>query len=688
MRERVRERRRGFGTTVRSQEWGFSAGVRARILDLSLRALRIRGREIRISHSDRFVDAAYRISVTGFGSSHFVFVDLSLLRWIRDVLQEALQMGWKMGKEKSKSSGSRSIFVGSFSNNNTQFLRITELCKAGKRFFVAIPMDDEKLGWNAFLKSLQSILSEEQVEQCSMDKSSALSFASVVVGAGKDREMPRMMQQTVTGKRIQIEDAGVYERVQRLQTWVVVKSTSILVGDEAWSLFRKWLKKWWGWDEMSEIKMLGDESWLVDCGSEIQVEAILRRKWFFKGIAMEVCQWHSEAGRLSDMNKKGGIWILAFGIPVHLRAATTFKAVREACGGFIDCQETSFSAVRIKVKEGINIPTSVSLCYSDSNFVIPIVVEPLLGSGVHKGKEVALQGIPRCNRSEKTPSRCWPPAPFGAVEAGESSKKGEARVSDDSPFSSGPMSGGPADQNVSKVVGLSCMEGLDSLVGCPIFKVPRPLGSGLSELDLLREVASKPLLYDAEDDLKPRREAAMEQIHAPSALAYFPKEPQSNKFPISSLSSPSSFLTRNQTFAEAEKSFLPSFLASGRELDSSSDYGMDGSDSDDNTNRSEDEMFENLEDGVPEGDATEALVAKGRQMATILDLQLLGSSTAAIERVEEVAQEVVLRRSKSVPKSREERELRRINWGLMEPDAGQSSRRPRYVSSITAHNAS
>ncbi|CAN1254584.1 hypothetical protein LINPERPRIM_LOCUS8696 [Linum perenne] len=41
------------------------------------------------------------------GKEHFVFMDSSLLRWVRDVLQESLQKGWKLGKEVSESSGSR-----------------------------------------------------------------------------------------------------------------------------------------------------------------------------------------------------------------------------------------------------------------------------------------------------------------------------------------------------------------------------------------------------------------------------------------------------------------------------------------------------------------------------------------------------------------------------------------------------
>ncbi|CAN1141280.1 hypothetical protein LINPERPRIM_LOCUS25389 [Linum perenne] len=124
----------------------FSAGARFRKSDQSLRVLRIRGWEICISNSDWFADAAFRISVNSLGSEHFVFLDLSLLHWVHDVLQEALQKGWKLGKERTLASGSRSISVGSFFNMDVHYLRITEVWKVGKRFFVAIPMDDDQVG--------------------------------------------------------------------------------------------------------------------------------------------------------------------------------------------------------------------------------------------------------------------------------------------------------------------------------------------------------------------------------------------------------------------------------------------------------------------------------------------------------------------------------------------------------------
>ncbi|CAN1157829.1 hypothetical protein LINPERHAP2_LOCUS21776, partial [Linum perenne] len=73
------------------------------------------------------------------------------------------------------------------------------------------------------------------------------------------------------------------------------------------------------------------------------------------------------------------------------------------------------------------------------------------------------------------------------------------------------------------------------------------------------------------------------------------------------------------------------------------------------------------------------IISKGKLMSSVLDLQLMGSEDAASERVVEVTREVVKRRAKSVPKSRKERELRRINWGLAEVESGTSVRHPRIL---------
>ncbi|CAN1134859.1 hypothetical protein LINPERHAP2_LOCUS8515 [Linum perenne] len=531
---------------------------------MSLRVLSIRGREICISLSDRFADASYHISVTSLGSSHFVFLDLSLLRWVRDVLQEALQKGWKLGKELARQSGSRSLSIGSFFNNDSHFLRISELCKDGKR----------------------------------------------------------------------------------------------------------------------------DESWLVDCGSEIQVKENLKRNWYFRGRALEVCRWHPDAGRDSKGNSSGGAWILAFRIPVHLRSLSTFKAVGEACSGFIDCQETSFAAVRIKVKTGMEVSSSICLCLSQSSFVIPIVSEPLLGLGDRKGKEVAVQ--PRCRRLgvEETPPKDWPPAPTRVSEVGETSKQGAARVGVMGQSALGLVSVGMQAHVVSKELGIKTTKGQanPSLESYPCSFSSGPDCVRLPELDLLVEVAARPFLSNLESCMEPRREAALDKALAAGCWASNASE--TSPIPVSRASEPSCWLVRAWTQKETTTSLLPSFFASGRELDSSSESGTEGSCSDINSIGSEEVVVEDVEDDSSSPCPIDSVVVKGKHMTSILDLHLQGSAVAAGDRIEEVAREVMLRRSASVPRTKKESELRRLKWTLAEPDSRGSTRQSRYDSQSIHSNDS
>ncbi|CAN1168794.1 hypothetical protein LINPERHAP2_LOCUS28022 [Linum perenne] len=69
---------------------------------------------------------------------------------------------------------------------------------------------------------------------------------------------------------------------------------------------------------------------------------------------------------------------------------------------------------------------------------------------------------------------------------------------------------------------------------------------------------------------------------------------------------------------------------------------------------------------------SESILDKGRFMSDVLDLQLQGSAVLASERIEEVAREVLLRRSKSVPRSKKDLELRRLNWGFNVHDSSMS----------------
>ncbi|CAN1170885.1 hypothetical protein LINPERHAP2_LOCUS29248 [Linum perenne] len=385
MREKSRERgKRGKGVRGGCER---DFGVESRSVDRSLRALEIRGRFVEISSSCRFADAGFRISVSYSGASHFIFLDELLLRWLGNVLQAAMEAGWKFGKGLVKRSGSRAIQVGTFSLKDVLFLRIMEICDLGKRFYVAIPSDPAAMGWSAWLKSIQSVLSGRQssggasyLRGCSYaamvaKKLGAPSSSAMVAG---ESDYVREKVGKVNGiTKILVDETGVNRRIESLKCWVVVSFSLGPKDFVAWEEFKVWMRRWWGVASNWTSKRLGDDSWLVECGSEVEVDRIIKdESWFFRGIRVHVQKWWPEAGRQFPASSQKMRWILVFGIPVHLRADSVFREIGERCGGFVECQETGFAAVRLKVKAGKSFPTSILLAARNEEYIIKLLAEP------------------------------------------------------------------------------------------------------------------------------------------------------------------------------------------------------------------------------------------------------------------------------------------------------------------------
>ncbi|CAN1173890.1 hypothetical protein LINPERHAP2_LOCUS30952 [Linum perenne] len=344
MREKSRERGKGVRGGC---ERGF--GVESRSVDRSLRALEIRGRFVEISSSCRFADAGFRISVSFSGASHFIFLDELLLRWLGNVLQAAMEAGWKFGKGLVKRSGSRAIQVGTFSLKDVLFLRIMEICDLGKRFYVAIPSDPAAMGWSAWLKSIQSVLSGGQssggasfLRGCSYaamvaKKLGAPSTSAMVVGE-PDSVVVREKVGKVNGiTKILVDVTGVNRRIESLKCWVVVSFSLGLKDFVVWEEFKVWMRRWWGVASNWTSKRLGDDSWLVECGSEAEVDRIIKDE-----------SW----------------------------ADFVFREIGERCGGFVECQEKGFTAVRLKVKAGKSFPTSILLATKNEEYIIKLLAEP------------------------------------------------------------------------------------------------------------------------------------------------------------------------------------------------------------------------------------------------------------------------------------------------------------------------
>ncbi|CAN1256033.1 hypothetical protein LINPERPRIM_LOCUS9177 [Linum perenne] len=112
-------------------------------------------------------------------------------------------------------------------------------------------------------------------------------------------------------------------------------------------------------------------------------------------------RWTPEAGRTSFLKKQGVAWISACGVPLHLRSEDLFRSIGNACGGYLEHDESGrrLSSVRIKVKLSSDniIPDVVTVRYRDSDSLIIINREVSMVEAewkAKKGKSVMVSESP------------------------------------------------------------------------------------------------------------------------------------------------------------------------------------------------------------------------------------------------------------------------------------------------------
>ncbi|CAN1176796.1 hypothetical protein LINPERPRIM_LOCUS3859 [Linum perenne] len=657
MREKSRERGkgdlRGFG------HGDFFSGFRSRGQDRVLRVVESRGRKITVSSSDRFADAAFKISVSTAGGEHYIFLDRMLLRWLGEVLQKALDRGWNLGRGLVKRSGSRSILVGSFTSKDVCFLRILEVCGNGRRFFVAIPPDEGKMGWGSCLQMFQS-LGIRGAERIPASIEDGRSFAAVVNrGRGTSRDPGEPVRAAGGSTVVTVDEKEAENRAKRLKSWVVVNFILDDRGFVEWTEFRKWMARWWGIGVNEEAKLLGDDSWLVDCRTEETAEKVVSRgDWFFRGAKVEVRKWFPAAGRLDLLQSQGVRWILIFGIPVHVRSDSVFRDIGDACGGFVAGQDSGFSAVRLKVRAGSPVPDSLSIKMKELTFEIKVMVEPVIRVPVDKGKMVMVSTeppLPPVRRGVTAPRS----SSLGEVDA----RAGE-RVAQQAP--------GPRRKPIKEVSG----EG----------KVIGAVGSGpiweSMEMAFSRVIAERPL----------------------GELGFGPQMKFLGLNDVGLESMDPCFFDRNQAFAptisaeEGRRSgvsalrledegvfqgegILPARLFEGEDSDFASVSLVVEKESYGGRKEGESSLIKEHEDQGLEED-WEAITRKGQNLASLFGLSVEDSAEKAVKKVEETTLEVLRRRSSGVTKSKQDSELRRLKWNLSEAEPSDAARRPRYASIV------
>ncbi|CAN1170806.1 hypothetical protein LINPERHAP2_LOCUS29202 [Linum perenne] len=175
---------------------------------------------------------------------------------------------------------------------------------------------------------------------------------------------------------------------------------------------------------------------MLVCSSSDMVNRILSiERWKFGEVKVMADRWISVAGRSAVMAANETTWVVARGIPLHIRSKAMFEVIGNRCGGFIRAEEgSSLSSVRIKISMTETISEEVLARFDSVFYPIRIEMEgiaPLSMVGVEpeffqtwkeKGRGIEVRPVHVPTTGEKDlPSCSKGPVPVSEkVDIGES----------------------------------------------------------------------------------------------------------------------------------------------------------------------------------------------------------------------------------------------------------------------------
>ncbi|CAN1132626.1 hypothetical protein LINPERPRIM_LOCUS30184 [Linum perenne] len=145
------------------------------------------------------------------------------------------------------------------------------------------------------------------------------------------------------------------------------------------------MQRSWGVNESAHISGLGDDLWLLRCQSSAEVDRIMslgRTRFGTSQVFFD--KWTLTAGRTEVLGASQMMWILARGIPLHLRSVDLFRQIGDLCGGYIDHDNKNclFNSVRIKVGASSSCPEYIPLHFREESFIIDILQDCLSSPAV------------------------------------------------------------------------------------------------------------------------------------------------------------------------------------------------------------------------------------------------------------------------------------------------------------------
>ncbi|CAN1162078.1 hypothetical protein LINPERHAP2_LOCUS24295 [Linum perenne] len=181
-----------------------------------------------------------------------------------------------------------------------RFLNLAESCHKGGRFFINIPSEENSEGWSSLLKILTNWVIES-VPSPPMQGFPKLSYADMVAGP----TLNFSGRCTLSGnKEIAVESEGVKERLRFLERCLCFRFIGKMDDKINWKIFRIWMNKNWGVPCHANISSLGDDLWLLDCGSKELMERILiLDRSLFGSSRIFMDRWTVGAGRTTVLQK-------------------------------------------------------------------------------------------------------------------------------------------------------------------------------------------------------------------------------------------------------------------------------------------------------------------------------------------------------------------------------------------------
>ncbi|KAH0665318.1 hypothetical protein KY285_026524 [Solanum tuberosum] len=135
---------------------------------------------------------------------------------------------------------------------------------------------------------------------------------------------------------------------------------------------RKWANNLWKQIHGLNIYEMGEGIFLFEFASKTTAEQVVEGDWVWKNFPVKMQWWSPTIGTSADYGRPKSTWVRVVGLPLHLWAQKTFKAIGDFCGGWVETEEEThlrnhLKWARIKIN-GDGSCVSKEVTIEDSSF--------------------------------------------------------------------------------------------------------------------------------------------------------------------------------------------------------------------------------------------------------------------------------------------------------------------------------